>query len=117
MAMVVGGDALRAAVRERFGHDEFRPGQEPVVRAVLEGRDALVVLPTGAGKSLMYQLPAVLGEGIVVVVSPLIALMKDQTDKLERAGVDALTINSGLTNGDRKAAERAVAEGGGEILT
>jgi len=116
MAMVVGGDALRAALRERFGHDEFRPGQEPVVRAVLEGRDALVVLPTGAGKSLMYQLPAVLGEGIVVVVSPLIALMKDQTDKLERAGVDALTINSGLTNGDRKAAERAVAEGGGEIL-
>jgi ATP-dependent DNA helicase RecQ len=110
------GSSLRAALRERFGHEEFRPGQEEVVRAVMAGRDALAVLPTGAGKSLMYQLPAVLQDGITVVISPLIALMKDQTDKLEEAGVDALTINSGLTAAEKRAAEEAVASGGGEIL-
>jgi ATP-dependent DNA helicase RecQ len=109
-------DRLQSALSERFGHDRFRPGQEEVIRSVLEGRDALVVLPTGAGKSLMYQLPAVLQDGITVVVSPLIALMKDQTDKLEQAGVDALTINSGLTEAEKRAAEAAVASGGGEIL-
>jgi ATP-dependent DNA helicase RecQ len=109
-------DVLRSALRERFGHDEFRPGQEEVIRAVLDGRDALVVLPTGAGKSLMYQLPAVLQDGITVVVSPLIALMKDQTDKMERVGVNALTINSGLTGTEKRAAEAAVASGGGDIL-
>jgi ATP-dependent DNA helicase RecQ len=109
-------DVLRSALRERFGHDEFRPGQEEVIRAVLDGRDALVVIPTGAGKSLMYQLPAVLQDGITVVVSPLIALMKDQTDKMEQVGVDALTINSGLTGTEKRAAEAAVANGGGEIL-
>ena len=114
--MAVGGVALEDALRERFGHEAFRPGQESVIRAVLAGQDALVVLPTGAGKSLMYQLPAVLMDGITVVVSPLIALMKDQTDKLEEAGVDALTINSGLRQSEKRAAEQAVADGGGEIL-
>ncbi len=109
-------ERLYRALRERFGHEDFRPGQEEVIRAVLDDRDALVVLPTGAGKSLMYQLPAVIKPGITVVVSPLIALMKDQTDKLDRAGVDALTINSGLTGSEKRAAEHAVAEGGGEIL-
>jgi ATP-dependent DNA helicase RecQ len=112
----LGEDALRSVLRERFGHAEFRPGQEEVIRAVLEGRDALAVLPTGAGKSLMYQLPAVVQEGITVVISPLIALMKDQTDKLESVGVDALTINSALTGTEKRAAEESVAAGGGEIL-
>ena len=114
--MVVDEERVLDTLRDRFGHASFRPGQEEVVRAVLEGRDALVVLPTGAGKSLMYQLPAVLMDGITLVVSPLIALMKDQTDKLDRVGVDALTINSGLTGGEKRAAEEAVAAGGGEIL-
>ena len=114
MAVAAGG--LDEVLRARFGHGSFRPGQEEVVRAVLAGRDALVVLPTGAGKSLMYQLPAVMQEGITVVVSPLIALMKDQTDKLERAGVDALAINSGQRASEKRAAEEAVATGGGEIL-
>ena len=114
--MLVDEDQVLATLRERFGHETFRPGQEEVVRAVLDGRDALVVLPTGAGKSLVYQLPAVILEGLTVVVSPLIALMKDQTDKLDRVGVEALTINSGLTGGEKRAAERAVAAGGGEIL-
>ena len=114
--MAVEAAGVLATLRERFGHESFRPGQEEVVRAVLEGRDALVVLPTGAGKSLMYQLPAVMMDGITLVVSPLIALMKDQTDKMDSVGVDALTINSGLTGGEKRAAEAAVAAGGGEIL-
>jgi ATP-dependent DNA helicase RecQ len=109
-------EELRGVLRDRFGHDAFRPGQERVIRAVLAGRDALVVLPTGAGKSLMYQLPAVVQDGITLVISPLIALMKDQTDKMELVGVDALTINSGLTSAEKRAAEEAVAGGGGEIL-
>jgi ATP-dependent DNA helicase RecQ len=107
---------LRVVLQDRFGHSAFRPGQEQVIHAVLEGRDALVVLPTGAGKSLMYQLPAVVQEGITLVISPLIALMKDQTDKMESVGVDALTINSGLTSAEKRAAEEAVADGEGEIL-
>jgi ATP-dependent DNA helicase RecQ len=109
-------DDIEGVLRERFGHHAFRPGQEQVIRAVLAGRDALVVLPTGAGKSLMYQLPAVLQQGITLVISPLIALMKDQTDKMEQVGVDALTINSGLTSAEKRAAEAAVSDGQGEIL-
>src|SRR5688500_17978970 len=85
---------LRATLRERFGIDGFRPGQEELIRAILSGRDALAIMPTGSGKSLIYQLPAVLLDGLTVVVSPLIALMKDQTDKLEDLGVDAITIHS-----------------------
>lgn len=106
-----GVEAIHDALRQRFGHDGFRPGQEEVVRAVLAGRDALVVLPTGSGKSLMYQLPAVLMEGLTLVISPLIALMKDQLDKLDTAGVDALTIHSALTAADRRAA-RAIFSAG-----
>ena len=67
-----------ATLRERFGHSDFRPGQWAPVQAALSGRDALVVMPTGSGKSIVYQLPALLLPGLTVVVSPLIALMKDQ---------------------------------------
>ena len=107
---------LNQALRERFGFDEFRPGQEAPIRAVLEGYDTLVVMPTGAGKSLVYQLPAVMLPGLTVVVSPLIALMKDQTDKLAEIGVDALVVNSSQTTGEQRGAESAVAEGSGDIL-
>ncbi|HUH14140.1 MAG TPA: RecQ family ATP-dependent DNA helicase [Longimicrobiales bacterium] len=103
-------------LEEQFGLEAFRPGQEEVIHAVLEERDALVVMPTGAGKSLVYQLPALLLPGLTVVVSPLIALMKDQTDKLEAAGVDAWTVNSSLTARERRAAEEAVTGGRGKIL-
>ena len=71
---------------ERFGFDGFRPGQEQVVEALLAGRSALAVFPTGAGKSLCYQLPALLLDGVTVVVSPLIALMKDQVDFMASRG-------------------------------
>ena len=103
-------------LRSSFALAEFRPGQEEVIRAVLEGRDALVVMPTGAGKSLLYQLPALLLPGLTVVVSPLIALMKDQTDKLDELGVDAWTINSSLSAREKREAEAAVGEGEGKIL-
>src|SRR5262245_36995005 len=102
---------LRAALSERFGLPEFRPGQEEAAAAVLEGRDLIAVMPTGSGKSLCFQLPALLLDGTTVVVSPLIALMKDQVDVLQARGVAAAAIHSGLPPGDRAAAERALAAG------
>ena len=88
---------LRAALRDIFGFPAFRPGQEEAVRAALEGRDALVVMPTGAGKSLCYQLPAMLLPGTTLVISPLIALMKDQYDSLPGEVYERTTfINSSL---------------------
>ena len=84
----------RAALRQWFGFDGFRGGQEDVVAAILSGRDVLTVMPTGGGKSLCYQLPAMLLEGVTVVVSPLIALMKDQVDALDARNIPATVINS-----------------------
>ncbi|HEV8409700.1 MAG TPA: ATP-dependent DNA helicase RecQ [Gemmatimonadaceae bacterium] len=84
-------------LHERFGHAEFRPGQERAVQSVLNGRDTLVILPTGGGKSLCYQVPALLLEGLTVVLSPLISLMKDQVDALEARGIPAAFINSSLS--------------------
>jgi ATP-dependent DNA helicase RecQ len=106
----------RSVLRERFGHENFRVGQWEPVLAVLEGRDALVVMPTGSGKSIVYQLPALLLPGLTVVVSPLIALMKDQQDKLHAHGVDALAMHSHLSAGETRETARQVAEGEGEIL-
>ena len=91
--------ALAAAaqvLRERFGHDRFLPGQAEALRSVLAGRSLVVVMPTGSGKSLLYQLPALLGDGLTVVVSPLIALMKDQVDELRRRRIPATFVNSSL---------------------
>jgi ATP-dependent DNA helicase RecQ len=90
-------DPVLETLQERFGHDAFRNGQEPVVRALLEGRSALAVFPTGGGKSLCYQLPALLLDGLTLVVSPLIALMKDQVDALSARGVAAARLDSTLT--------------------
>ncbi len=86
----------------RFGFDSFRPGQERVVEALLAGRSALAVFPTGAGKSLCYQLPALLLDGMTIVVSPLIALMKDQIDFLQRSGVEAARIDSSLDAAEQR---------------
>src|SRR6266550_6399515 len=80
----------------RFGYREFRPGQQQVVESLLAGRSALAVFPTGAGKSLCYQLPALILDGLTVVVSPLIALMKDQLDFLKARGVPAARLDSSL---------------------
>src|SRR4029077_20897377 len=83
-------------LREVFGLDEFRPGQAEVVEAMLAGRDVLSVAPTGSGKSISYWVPAVVGGGLTMVVSPLIALMKDQVDRLTERGVAATFINSSV---------------------
>ena len=96
------------ALRRYFGYDAFWPGQEGVVDALLGGRDALCVMPTGAGKSLCYQIPALLLSGVTLVISPLISLMKDQVAALNEAGVRAAYLNSSLTPGQyRKALENA----------
>ncbi len=86
----------QATLQRLFGYPDFRKPQKPAVEAVLAGRDALVVLPTGGGKSLCYQVPALMRPGLTVVVSPLISLMKDQVDALERRGLSAAFINSTL---------------------
>ncbi len=83
-------------LRKHFGHDAFRGGQEPVIRALLAGRSALAVFPTGGGKSLCYQLPALLLDGLTLVVSPLIALMRDQVDALTAKGISAARLDSTL---------------------
>ena len=87
----------RQVLRHYFGHDGFRPGQEKMVDALLSGRDALGVMPTGAGKSMCYQVPALMLEGITLVISPLISLMADQVAALKSAGVPAAYLNSTLT--------------------
>lgn len=87
----------KEALKAVFGYDSFRPGQEAVINAILEGRDILAVMPTGAGKSLCYQVPAMLLSGITLVISPLISLMQDQVKALNEAGVNAAFINSSLS--------------------
>lgn len=104
-------DALVDKLRERFGFRAFRPGQERVVRAAMRGRDALVVMPTGSGKSLCFQLPALELPGATIVVSPLIALMKDQTETLLDRGHEALTINGTLSDSARAEAEARIRDG------
>ncbi len=84
-------------LKNYFGHDTFRPGQESVIDALLSGRDVMAVMPTGAGKSACYQIPALMSEGVTLVISPLISLMKDQVNGLTQSGVPAAYINSSLT--------------------
>ena len=101
--------AAAEILTSRFGFAAFRPGQEQVVESLLAGRSALAVFPTGAGKSLCYQLPALLLDGVTVVVSPLIALMKDQIDFLARQGVDAARLDSSLDADEVRARLRPAA--------
>ncbi|HEX9308891.1 MAG TPA: DEAD/DEAH box helicase, partial [Anaeromyxobacter sp.] len=96
-----------AVLREVFGHATFRPGQREIVDAVLEGRDCVGVMPTGAGKSLTYQVPARILGGTTLVVSPLIALMKDQVDAMGKVGLRAAFLNSTLGAEERRERIRA----------
>ena len=98
-------------LKQYFGHDAFLPGQQEVVEYVLAGRDALILMPTGGGKSLTYQLPALLLPGITIVISPLIALMQDQVDRLQANGIAATFINSTLGAVERSQRERALLNG------
>lgn len=104
-------DPLLRALKEHFQLDSFRPGQREVIESTLAGRPTLAVMPTGSGKSLCYQLPAMLLPGLTVVVSPLVALMKDQVDSLVRQGIFATCLHSAQSEGERLAAETALGSG------
>ena len=107
---------LSSDLQRHFGHRNFRPGQEAVVRAAIAGRDVLAVMPTGSGKSIGYQLPALLLEGTTLVVSPLIALMKDQVDELVRRGIPAAAIHSLMPPAERQHVIEAAREGRWRLL-
>jgi ATP-dependent DNA helicase RecQ len=106
-------EKARAKLRESFGYPGFRPGQERAIASVLGGRDTLVVLPTGGGKSLCFQVPALMLPGLTVVVSPLISLMKDQVDALNARGLSAAFINSTLTSS--QVSDRLARAGRGDL--
>ncbi|MDF1554906.1 MAG: RecQ family ATP-dependent DNA helicase [Deferrisomatales bacterium] len=109
--------SVRAVLRTRFGFEQFRPGQEEAIRLLLDGGRVLSIQPTGHGKSLLYQLPAVLLDGMTVVISPLLALMRDQLGHLrDRFRIPAASLNSDQTEEENGAARRAALEGGLKIL-
>jgi len=114
--MTVEAGALAETLKRYFGFDAFRPLQETIVADVLDGRDVFAVLPTGGGKSLCYQLPAVVTPGLTVVISPLIALMKDQVDALTTAGIAATFLNSSLPYDVVRTRSEALARGAYKLL-
>ena len=107
---------VQEALRTYFGFDELRPGQDEVVQAILAGRDAMGIMPTGGGKSLCYQLPALCRPGLTVVVSPLIALMKDQVDALQARGIPAAAVNSSLGAEEYRQVMQALRSGELKVL-
>ena len=109
-------DEARAVLKDRFGYDEFRPGQERVIEALLAGRDALAIMPTGAGKSVCYQIPAVLFDGLTLVVSPLISLMDDQVRSLKEVGIRGSYFNSTLKPRVRPEVLRRAANGWYDLM-
>ncbi|WP_035608551.1 ATP-dependent DNA helicase RecQ [Haloferula sp. BvORR071] len=110
------GDAIHDLLESRFGHSGFRGGQREVVEGLMDGRSMLAVFPTGGGKSLCYQLPALLLEGVTLVVSPLIALMKDQVDALRAKGVAAARLDSTLEREEYEAVIRSLGDGSLKLL-
>ena len=94
-----------------YGYPSFRPAQEPVVRSLLAGHDTVAIMPTGAGKSICFQIPALMFPGLTLVISPLISLMKDQVDALVQQGIAATYINSSLSHAESDARLRAIAAG------
>src|ERR1043165_4749412 len=104
-------DQLRNIIERHWGYRSFRPLQEQAMQAVLGGRDSLVVMPTGGGKSLCYQAPAILRGGTTVVISPLISLMKDQVDSLQACGVPAVQLDSTLSSVEKSAYARDIMQG------
>ena len=93
---------LFRALKKHFGYDQFRPLQREIMQDALAGRDLFVLMPTGGGKSLCFQLPALMRDGLTIVVSPLIALMKDQVDALQTSGIPATYLNSTLDQAEAK---------------
>jgi len=109
--MNVTGAAPTHVLQSIFGYEAFRPYQEPVVQRLVGGGDALVLMPTGGGKSLCYQIPAMIRDGTGIVISPLISLMQDQVDALQQVGVKAAVLNSSLGPREREAVEHRLTAG------
>ncbi len=109
-------DPLLATLKQTFGYDSFRPLQKEIITDALAGRDVFALLPTGGGKSLCFQLPALLREGLTVVVSPLIALMKDQVDALTATGIPATFLNSTLDGDEARVRFRGLHRGEYRLL-
>ena len=109
-------DSVKEILKHRFGYDEFRLNQEAAIAAVLAKKDCLVLMPTGGGKSLCYQIPAMMLDGLTVVISPLIALMKDQVDALRSNGVEAAFLNSTQTSREQVEVFRDVRSGKLKLL-
>src|ERR1700746_497956 len=107
---------LSGILKRTFGYGAFRPLQREIIEATLAGRDVLALLPTGGGKSLCFQLPALARPGLTVVVSPLIALMKDQVDALQASGVPATFLNSSLGAGESRERLRGLHRGEFKLL-
>src|SRR5947209_18169386 len=107
---------MEQILKQYFGHDTFWPGQREIIEHASVGRDAFVLMPTGGGKSLTYQLPALLLPGLTIVISPLIALMQDQVDRLQVNGIPATFINSSLGVSERMQRERAAINGRVKLL-
>jgi ATP-dependent DNA helicase RecQ len=107
---------LRGPLKKHFGYSEFRPLQEEIVRDALAGRDVFALMPTGGGKSLCFQLPALLREGLTIVVSPLISLMKDQVDALQASGIAATFLNSALDGDEARTRLRGLHRGEHRLL-
>ena len=95
-------EKLHSTLKEYFGFEKFRPLQEKIIKSILEGNDNLVIMPTGGGKSICFQLPALILEGVTLVISPLIALMKDQVDGLNANGIPSAFLNSSQTTEEQQ---------------
>lgn len=102
-------DQARELLSRFYGYRDFRPAQVPVIESLLAGHDALAIMPTGAGKSICFQIPALIFPGLTLVISPLISLMKDQVDALAEQGIPATYINSSLSLAESDARLSAIA--------
>ena len=109
-------DPLQQQLESTFGYHQFRDGQQDIMQAAMQGRDSLVLMPTGGGKSLCYQLPAICGDGLTLVISPLLSLMQDQVEALKALDISAATLHSGVTSQESMATMQGLQSGDIKLL-